>query len=227
MLTDGEHYDAAHGFKTDDLAFLVSLTTPGMRVLELACGTGRVAIPLARAGAIVTAVDDVPSMLERARGKAGELPIEWRHGDMRAAHGEHDLAVFAFNALNLLGPDDAIACLAGLDVRRVVLDCFVPVPEKLVAADNLAISSYRVGDTAIRVTGRRTYDPAMQTRRMELAFHTDGGDTHDAFDLHVYYPLELRLVVERAGFRITSIYGDYARGPLVATSRVCIVIAER
>src|SRR5919107_5348662 len=56
----------------------------GGPVLEIACGTGRVAIPIARQGFAVTGLDVVPGMLERARGKAAGLPIRWVEGDARA-----------------------------------------------------------------------------------------------------------------------------------------------
>ena len=56
----------------------------GGPVLELACGTGRVCIPIARLGFAVTGLDIVPAMLERACRKAAELPIRWVEGDARA-----------------------------------------------------------------------------------------------------------------------------------------------
>jgi 2-polyprenyl-3-methyl-5-hydroxy-6-metoxy-1,4-benzoquinol methylase len=44
--------------------------TPGMRVLDVACGTGNLAIPAAKVGAIVTGVDIAPNLLEQARARA-------------------------------------------------------------------------------------------------------------------------------------------------------------
>jgi ubiquinone/menaquinone biosynthesis C-methylase UbiE len=57
--------------------------TPGMRVLDVACGTGNAALPAARAGARVTGLDLVAKLLEAGRGKAKVegLEIEWREGD--------------------------------------------------------------------------------------------------------------------------------------------------
>jgi 2-polyprenyl-3-methyl-5-hydroxy-6-metoxy-1,4-benzoquinol methylase len=56
---------------------------PGMRVLDVACGTGNAAIPAARSGARVTGLDLAPKMLEQARVKAetAGLEIEWVEGD--------------------------------------------------------------------------------------------------------------------------------------------------
>ena len=57
--------------------------TPGMRVLDVACGTGNAARPAARAGARVTGLDLAPRLLAigQAEAKAEGLEIEWREGD--------------------------------------------------------------------------------------------------------------------------------------------------
>src|SRR5258708_35000311 len=52
----------------------------GVSILDAGCGTGRVAIELARRGLQVTGVDVDAAMLERARAKAPQL--EWVHGDV-------------------------------------------------------------------------------------------------------------------------------------------------
>ena len=52
-------------------------------MLEIACGTGRVSIPIARLGFAVTGVDIVPGMLDRARSKSAGLPTRWIEGDAR------------------------------------------------------------------------------------------------------------------------------------------------
>jgi SAM-dependent methyltransferase len=67
------------------LAFYTALAQEtGGPVLELACGTGRVSIPMARQGFAVTGLDLVPGMLERARRKSAGLPTRWVEGDARA-----------------------------------------------------------------------------------------------------------------------------------------------
>src|SRR5271168_5391631 len=56
---------------------------PGVRVLDVACGTGNSAIPAARAGAKVTGVDIATNLLEQARKRAaaGQLDIRFEEGD--------------------------------------------------------------------------------------------------------------------------------------------------
>ena len=56
---------------------------PGLKVLDVACGTGNAALPAARAGAYVTAIDFVPNFLAQGKAKAESegLHIDWREGD--------------------------------------------------------------------------------------------------------------------------------------------------
>jgi SAM-dependent methyltransferase len=67
------------------VAFYAALAQEtGGPVLEIACGTGRVSIPIARLGFAVTGLDIVPGMLELARSKSAGLPTRWVEGDARA-----------------------------------------------------------------------------------------------------------------------------------------------
>jgi SAM-dependent methyltransferase len=67
------------------IAFYTALAQEtGGPVLEVACGTGRVSIPIARLGFAVTGLDIVPGMLELARSKSAGLSTRWVEGDARA-----------------------------------------------------------------------------------------------------------------------------------------------
>lgn len=77
---------------------------PGMRVLDVACGTGNLAIPLARRGAVVTGVDIAPNLLAQARerAKAEGLEIAFDEGDAEAlpyADARFDAVVTMFGAM--------------------------------------------------------------------------------------------------------------------------------
>src|SRR5918998_3411811 len=76
-FADPVDYDRRDSSDTG-VAFYASLAREtGGPVLELACGTGLVAIPIARQGFAVTGLDVVPGMLERARSKSADLPARW------------------------------------------------------------------------------------------------------------------------------------------------------
>jgi SAM-dependent methyltransferase len=82
-FSDAQRYDAED---TSDagIAFYSGLAQEtGGPVLEIACGTGRVSIPIARLGFAVTGLDIVPGMLAQARRKSAGLPARWAAGDAR------------------------------------------------------------------------------------------------------------------------------------------------
>jgi 2-polyprenyl-3-methyl-5-hydroxy-6-metoxy-1,4-benzoquinol methylase len=77
---------------------------PGSRVLDIACGTGNTALPLARAGAIVTGVDIATNLLEQARERAAAegLTITFEEGDAEAlpyADASFDAVTTMFGAM--------------------------------------------------------------------------------------------------------------------------------
>jgi demethylmenaquinone methyltransferase/2-methoxy-6-polyprenyl-1,4-benzoquinol methylase len=89
---------------------------PGDRVLDGCCGTGDLAVAAKTAGGTVTGLDFSPRMLERARGKSGE--IEWVQGDLLAlpfGEAAFDAATVGFGVRNL---DDLERGLA--ELRRVL-----------------------------------------------------------------------------------------------------------
>src|SRR3712207_5082121 len=79
---DPEHYDLLEN--DAGIAFYTALAAEtGGPVLEIACGTGRVSIPIAAAGIAVTGLDIVPEMLAQAARKSAGLPVRWLEGDGR------------------------------------------------------------------------------------------------------------------------------------------------
>ncbi len=91
--------------------------TPGMRVLDVACGTGNTAIPEARLGAVVTGVDIAPNLLAQARERAAaeELDVRFDEGDAEQlpyADGSFDAVVTMFGAMFAPRPEVVAAELA-------------------------------------------------------------------------------------------------------------------
>jgi SAM-dependent methyltransferase len=83
---------------------------PGMRVLDVACGTGNLAIPAARKGAEVTGVDIAPNLLRQARHRSAEegLQIDFEEGDAEELpfpDAEFDLVMSMFGAMFAPDPD--------------------------------------------------------------------------------------------------------------------------
>lgn len=92
---------------------------PGMRVLDVACGTGNLAIPAARLGALVTGVDIAPNLLEQARATAKRegLTIQFDEGDAESLpydDASFDAVITMFGAMFAPRPE-----LTAAELKRV------------------------------------------------------------------------------------------------------------
>ena len=102
----------------DAESFVESLElTPGLKVLDVACGTGNTAIPAARKGAQVTGIDIAPNLLSQARDRAGAegLQITFQEGDAEELpfpDGEFDLVMSMFGAMFAMRPERVASELA-------------------------------------------------------------------------------------------------------------------
>ena len=110
------HFAPLEALTTPPAAELVRRASPraGQRVLDVACGTGVVAVTAARLGARVTGLDLTPELLERARENAriAGVDIEWHQGDVEQlpfAEGTYDMVLSQFGHIFAPRPDVAIA----------------------------------------------------------------------------------------------------------------------
>jgi SAM-dependent methyltransferase len=235
-LNDGQHYDACHAHRLDDLAFWTNAASKCKSVLELGCGTGRLAIPIAQGGAQTIGIDNNASMLDQARRKsAAGLDVHWVEGDMRSfelGRDDIDLAILAFNSINvLLTLDDALGCLRTTRRHlapsgRLIIDTFLASPPRL-ADEELKIDYTLPGGDKITINAKRSYDPSQQLRSLDLVIRSssDGSAYTDRHDVHVYYPSELLLLAMQAGFDVLAVYGGYDMRRMDARSKRCIVVA--
>jgi SAM-dependent methyltransferase len=215
----------------------------GGPILELGCGTGRVAVPVAQDGHHVVGLDRSGAMLERAerRARRASVEVRWVEGDMRAFSFNEAFALIfvAFNSFLMLGPDDRWACLARVREHlaprgRVAIDVFQPDPEVIVGKDGGIVDEWhRVDPESGRavhkfsssranvdgVTQRIWYDEIGD----DGAVHRIGGTT----TLHYLYRRESELLFSEAGFIIETLHGDYDGNPADATSRKLLIVAKR
>jgi SAM-dependent methyltransferase len=238
LLRNGKYYDALHAFMVRDVEYWRWLAGPSpRRVLELACGTGRVAIPLARDGHDVVGVDIEPSMIEAARRKAGSLPARFEQADMRDfTCAPVDLVIVPFNGTRLLlDRKDFTRCMTCVKRAlrpegRFAIDVTMPRPDQLV--DELPPATYHHRDpltgAAITATHVRRYDRFLQRITLDATFtFEDGTQVREQLEQRVYFPQELVGLLEQAGFRLVERYGDYDRAPLAAGSPQLLFVAAR
>jgi SAM-dependent methyltransferase len=130
-------YDDWYGDVTNVAAtvtHMASLVGPEGSVLELGIGTGRLAVPMADAGLVVTGVDSSDAMLAKLRERDVGQRVTALHGDMviDLPPGPFDSALVAYNTIfNLRGTDDQAACFRAVASRlrpggSFVVEAFVP-----------------------------------------------------------------------------------------------------
>ncbi len=217
-------------------------------VLELAVGTGRLAIPLAEAGHIVTGVDLDPAMLERARrragGTAGSDRLSFVEADLVGLRlpdaGRFGLAFIALNSLlvlpNRAAQQAALQALADhlAPGGLAVVDIWLPDAEDLARFDGRIMLEWPRLDpeTGAIVTkvGSAQHDAAAATVTLTAIFE-EGGQGGPARRwirrdrLRFVSADELREFAERAGLVVELLAGSYDLGLLGPGSERAILIA--
>jgi SAM-dependent methyltransferase len=211
--------------------FLAGLAGGG-RVLELAIGTGRVALPLAARGVAVEGVDASSAMVGRLRAKPGGDAIAVTIGDMAevGASGPFRLVYLVFNTLfGLLSQARQADCFR--NVARVlepggafVIECFVPDLTRF-DRDQLVQTRAVTEDSAIIELS--VHDPVEQRITIQ-AVTLDGRGMHlRPIALRYSWPSELDLMAQLAGLRLGERYGDWDRRPFDADSRRHVSVYHR
>jgi SAM-dependent methyltransferase len=258
MWNDPELYDLENA---DDPAFdvpfwasIVDACAP-RRLLELASGTGRLTLPLARLGVAqeVVGVDASAPFLTRARERLAGEPepvrrgVQFVEGDMRApgVDGPFELVLVPFNSLAYLATrEDRLQALGairslvapggrfGFDLLQprydFLAEASLPCPPLRVDADHAAPDH---GVSRFLRTYTDRYDAATQTltstNRYEI-HRADGRVEHRVTDLdwHIYFPEELELLLAATGFGVVERFGSYAREPWTARSRQFLWLCE-
>ena len=195
----------------------------GGRALELAIGTGRVAIPLAERGVPVTGIELSRPMVERLREKADEDAIPVVLGDMSEvrAPGEFSLVYLVFNTIsNLLEQDAQVACFRNAARHLRPGGCFVVelwVPELRSLPPGKDAVVWQVDPDYI---GLDTYDVLAQHVVSHHVHFGDGTQARLSRSPHRYiWPAELDLMGQLAGFALESRHADWAGGEFTADSR--------
>jgi SAM-dependent methyltransferase len=239
--TDALLYDQYQRGVDGDIAFYVEQARESRGpVLELACGTGRVLLPIAEAGVAIVGLDLSTDMLDVLRGKLATLPadtqarVELVRGDMRdfALGRQFPLVTVPYRSfLHLLTVEDqrrALACIrrhvrAGGRLVFNIWDVDIPFLAERLAAGAVARRtwSFRNPESGRLTVGWETfrYDPTRQILDGDFVF--DEYDDEGAVVAKRSVPLTLRWVhrfemqhlLEGAGFTIEALHGDFEGGP--------------
>jgi|GEM_PF-260251 len=216
---------------------------PGGPVLELGCGSGRIAVALAADGHAVVGLDRSRAMLARAteRARAAGVAAEFVSGDLRNLDlgRRFALVIVPFNTFLMVPPDDRGACLAR--IRRhlapdgqLALDVFQPDPERIAGEDGGVLDEGTFQDerTGERVTfftsSHATVDRVTQTLRIDVVGQNGTVRRQErVLTLHFLYRREAQLLLERAGFEVVSVQGDRDGTPADERSPRLLIVARR
>ena len=233
LYRDGRHYDALNSFLTADIPFYVGEARKAAGpVLELACGTGRLTIPIAQARVEIVGLDLSPSMLAHARTKvkAAGVDIEFVEGDCRSFDlGRKFALIFmGFNSMQHLHDHASLAALFA-NVRRhlaeggrFIFDVFNPKVEILArtSGERRLEREYRGPDgNAMAFEYSSAYNDAAQVSHIQCYFVRRGpnGEELDVRqeELHLrsFFPQELDLLVRSQEFEIVEKFGNFERKP--------------
>ncbi|TQJ25007.1 methyltransferase family protein [Micromonospora sp. A202] len=202
--------------------FLADLADGGP-VLELAIGTGRVALPLAERGLTVHGVEASEEMVAQLRAKPGGDQIPVVIADMAdvPVKGEFRLAYLVFNTLfNLVDAERQADCFR--NVARVlspggafVIETFVPDPRDFDSDEQVQVRSVTEDSATIRL---HKYDrPAQRFIRQTITFDAEGVHLKP-FAMRYAWPHQIDEMAQQAGLRLTERYADWQRRPFHADS---------
>jgi SAM-dependent methyltransferase len=205
------------------------------RALELAIGTGRLAIPLRARGVAVTGVDLSNEMVSLLRGKPGGAEIEVVMGDMTTVDlgATYPLVYLAFNTLfALLTQERQVECFNNVARHlepggRFVLDCFVPDVKRYDAHNTrMAVSSISSNQT--HAYEMSIHDPVTQ---VVTSHHVrrlgDGATVVLPVTIRYAWPAEMDLMARIAGLEAEARWGWYDRRPFTEASTQHVSVYRR
>lgn len=231
----------------DDLALYME-SAAGRDVLELGCGTGRVAVPLAATGVRVTGVDLSPAMIGLARGRAEGLPLRLVEGDMRSLDlGERFGAVFVplGGLQHMATAADVVRALATVARHlapggQAVVDVEAPHPDDWLAGPRPLLQHWTrdLPPSPAGPGGAVTKLVAVEGRPVEslreVTYHFDVQPPEgplrrmtQRFALRVITAGELELAARLAGLGVAAWYGDYDGAPPREGDDRLIAVLER
>ncbi|GAA1775619.1 class I SAM-dependent methyltransferase [Actinomadura chokoriensis] len=219
-----ERYDAEEirGDEEETAAFLAGLAN-GRPALEFAVGTGRIALPLARAGVRVDGIELSPDMVDRMREKPGGDRIDVTMGDMsRVTTGRaYGLVYLVFNTIgNLLTQDDQVRCFQNAarhldDGGAFVLECRVPTAPARPGHQYVDPEHIGLDDVGLDVS---RYDPITQILDINHVRIRPEGITFGPIRLRLAHPPEFDLMARIAGLRLRERWGGWEGEPYTAGS---------
>lgn len=247
-------YDLTHADLTEDREYVLAMAgKAGGPVLELGCGSGRLLLPLARAGYAVTGVDNSPAMLARARRQLDAEPEAVRarvtliEADMDSftlaePGGRFALALIGYNTLMHLAPAQVRATLRRIGSYlpaggRLFIDLANPfavaqTPEDSGLTLERSLVDPETGEIILQMASNRL-DEGEQSLTITWIYDVSpaaGGPvqrTVATAAYHYFYPHQLELLLAEGGFKLESLAGNYDQSPFAEDSPRLLITAVK
>jgi SAM-dependent methyltransferase len=200
--------------------------------LELAIGTGRIALPLAATGVEVHGIDVSEEMVARLRAKPGGADIRVEMGDFADVPIDVDypLIYLVFNTLfALTTQEDQVRCFANVAKHLrpggvFVIECFVPDLTRFDRHQRIGVD--RISQDEVQLETTR-HDPVNQrSEGVHVLLREDGIKLYPVF-LRYAYPSELDLMARLAGLRLRERWAGWRGEPLTSASMSHVSIYEK
>jgi SAM-dependent methyltransferase len=224
--------DVQRGDEIAAVAFLEQLAGRGP-VLELAIGTGRIALPLAARGLRVDGVDISPAMIAQLRAKPGGDQISVTVGNFAdvPVPGTYRLIFVVWNTLfNLLTQDEQVCCFENVadhltDDGSFVVEAFVPAFLYRLRNDQYVdAEAIRVDEVRLDVL---RHDMATQMIEESHVSLSSAGVRLNPVVQRYAWPSELDLMARIAGLRLKDRWGGWGRVPFNSTSSTHVSVYGR
>jgi SAM-dependent methyltransferase len=230
---NAEDYDKLHDPGTTDASvnLIAELAAKG-KVLELAIGTGRVALPLTQRGLEVHGIDASPEMVAKLRAKPGGEKVPVTIGDMckDGVEGTFDFAFLIFNTLfNLTSQEEQVMCFqnAARHLNKggaFLVETFIHDPSQF--EDDRHFKTVNVdADTAhLRAA---VHDPVTQVMHYQNIRITPTGTRMTPLPMRYAWPPEMDLMAQLAGLKLESRWGGWDRAPFTAKSTMHVSLYRK
>jgi hypothetical protein len=203
----------------------------GQAALELAIGTGRVALPLSESGVHVHGIELSEAMVAQLRSKPGAERIDVAIGDMTSTHveGRFGLVYLVFNTIgNVTTQDGQVEVFRNAAAHlepggTFLVENSVPIVQKLPPGER-----FSVFDHTDRHLGIDEYDVATQ-QTWSHHYSSADGETYRRRSIPFRYvwPAELDLMARIAGLRLRHRWADWDRSPFAAESVKHVSVWEK
>jgi SAM-dependent methyltransferase len=226
-------YDSIHG-ELDPMQAVETLAdlAAGRPVLELAIGTGRIALPLKERGVEIHGVDISDAMVAQLRKKPGgeEIPVTMGNFAEVDFGGKFPIIFLAFNTIfGLLTQEDQLRLFENVAKQLTedgvfLIEAFVPDLTRY--NRDQRVSALEVELDSVRIEFSK-HDPSKQLLESQIATLSADGIKMRPIRLRYAYPPELDLMAKLAGLRLRERWGGWDRSEFGPRSSQHVSVYER